>query len=80
MVYNGLTKSDLIVFNVLNDSDLSEPIPISRIAMLSSYHYNTVYQALLRLLEYEIITRHRSRRGRPYQYKISGNGYAILDT
>jgi predicted transcriptional regulator len=80
MIYNGLTKSDLVVFNVLSDSDLTKPLPISKIAILSSYHYKTVYRALRRLNKYGIISRHRAAEGQPYRYNIKRNGYAVLDT
>ena len=80
MVYNGLTGSDLIVFNILRGSDLSEPLPISRIAMLANYHYTTVQRSLQRLEAYDIVTRQREFIGQPYKYDINGNGYAILDT
>jgi predicted transcriptional regulator len=79
MVYNGLAKSDLIVFNILKDSDLSKPLPISRIAMLANYHYDTVRLALQRLETYEIVIRQRKLRGQPYRYSIKGNNYALLD-
>lgn len=79
MIYNGLAKSDLIIFNVLKDSDLSNPLPISRIAILANYHYRTVITSLQRLEKYGIIVRQRKSLGQPYKYRINGNNYVVFD-
>lgn len=80
MIFNGLAKSDLVVFNALNECDLSEPVPISKIILLTCYSDFTVRQALNRLIDYQIITRYRAGRGHPYTYRIRRNGYVIFDT
>ena len=68
MIFNGLTKSDLIVFNALNQCDLSKPVPVSQLADMTCYHPNTIQEALRRLEEYVIIQRYRKGPGRPYRY------------
>ena len=79
MVFNGLSKSDLVVFNALLEADLSEPVSIGRLAAVSCYHPHTVKRALQRLSEYDIVRRERRRRGQPYRYQIRKDSYAILD-
>ena len=79
MVFNGLGKSDLVVFNALRECDLTQPLPTSVIARLTSYHIETVRRALLRLDQYGIIARRRDSSGRPYQYSIKLNGYVIFN-
>jgi predicted transcriptional regulator len=79
MVFNGLTKSDLIIFNALLKIDLSQPVPISDLASITCYHPKTVKSALKRLSDYQIIDRQREP-GQPYQYQIRKDSYAVLDT
>lgn len=80
MVFNGLTKSDLVVFNALLESDLSKPVPISELSRLTCYHSKTISRALDRLVGYDVITRWREDNAKPYQYHIRENGYVVLDT
>lgn len=77
MIFNGLTKSDLVVFNALVQCDLSRPISYGDLAALTCYHPETVRQALSRLVEYRMVTRRREGAGRPYRYTIRENGYAF---
>jgi RIO-like serine/threonine protein kinase len=80
MIFNGLAKSDLVVFNALNECDLSKPVPVSKLIRLTCYEERAIRRALTRLVDYQIITRHRAGRGYPYTYQIRRNGYAVLDT
>lgn len=80
MVFNGLGKSDLVVFNALRECDLSQPLPISKIASLTSYHWCTVHKSLIRLDKYGIISRSQDGPGQPYQYEINRNSYVIFNT
>jgi predicted transcriptional regulator len=70
MVFNGLQRSDLIVFNGLLECDLSNPVPISELERLTCLHYNTIRLALMRLNDYQMIIRERERRGQAYKYNI----------
>jgi len=79
MVFNGLSKSDLVVFNALLAADLSKPVSIGRLAALACYHPNTVYNALNRLRDYGIIERRRDNVGQPYHYQIRKDSYVLLD-
>lgn len=79
MVFNGLRHTDLVVFNALLECDLSESLPISQIARLTSYHPNTIQIVLQRLDQHGIINRKRDSRGQPYQYEINRNGYVIFN-
>lgn len=79
MVFNGLSKSDLVVFNALNECDLAEPLPISTLARLTCYHARTIGTTLQRLEEMGIITRHRASLGQPYTYNIKKNGYVVFN-
>ena len=78
MVFNGLQRSDLIVFNGLLECDLSNPVPASEIERRTCLHRNTIYMALKRLHDYQMITRKRDRVGQAYQYKIKDH-HALLD-
>jgi predicted transcriptional regulator len=80
MVFNGLSKSDLIVFNALLESDLSQPVSSSDLAKITCYHQETVKRALKRLTEYQVIRRKRARQGQPYHYAVDKDNYALLDT
>ena len=79
MVFNGLSKSDLVVFNALLEADLSKPVSIGRLAALACYHPDTVRYALRRLSEHKIIQRERRRPGQPYRYQIRKDSYVLLD-
>jgi len=79
MVFNGLSKSDLVVFNALLAADLSKPVSIGRLAARACYHPDTVKRALQRLSEYNIIHRERRHPGQPYRYQIRKDSYAVLD-
>jgi predicted transcriptional regulator len=80
MVFNGLTKSDLIVYNALLDLDLPGPVRSSEIARITCYHQWTVKEALKRLDEYGVITRNRERPGQPYTIALESENHALLDT
>ena len=75
MIFNGLTKSDLVIFNALIECDLSRPVSYGDLAALTCYHPETVRQALARLVDYRLITRRRERPGHPYRYTIRENSY-----
>lgn len=80
MVFNGLSGSDLVVFNALHESDLSKPLPISEIERLTNYHYHTIQRALKRLVDdYQIVVRHEGR-GKPYSYSIRDNSYVVFNS
>lgn len=77
MIFNGLTKSDLVVFNALRECDLSEPLSYGDLAALTCYHPETVRQALARLIKYRLVSRRQERPGHPYRYTIREDGYAF---
>lgn len=73
MVFNGLTNSDLLVYNALIElHQEDQPLPASAIANLVCCHPQTVYGALARLVDYRLIARQRERRGQAYRYRITG--------
>ncbi len=73
MIFNGLSKSDLVIYNALCDLlqlDPQRPISSYELAQQCSYHQNTVKAALGRLVGWQIVARRRERPGQPYEYKI----------
>jgi len=70
MVFNGLTGSDLVVFNALYQFKdlLPKRIPSSDLVRLTGYHHRTVQAALCRLDQYQVIRRRREAPGMAYIY------------
>lgn len=71
MVFNGLSGSDLVVFNALYryKDHLPQPIPANELVRLTGYHRDTVLSALNRLDQCQIIRRRRDSLGQPYIYE-----------
>jgi len=73
MIFNGLSKSDLVIYNALADMlqiDPSGQISISRLADKSQYDERTVMRSLRRLVDWRMINRRRDKNGVPYQYHL----------
>jgi predicted transcriptional regulator len=70
MMFNGLSGSDLVIFNALAEYDLPATIPASQISNLTGYSLFTVWRALRRLENYQIICRHRESNGQPHTIEI----------
>lgn len=73
MVFNGLSHSELVVFNALREHDLPAPVSISKLAFLTGYHNRTIERALTKLEDCQVINRRRDRHGQPYTIEIVDN-------
>lgn len=72
MIFNGLSKSDLVVYNALADMLNTKPRQISagQIANKTGYSDRTVKASLKRLVEWEMVDREQSVPGTPYEYRL----------
>ena len=73
MIFNGLNKSDLVVYNALADmlrGKPSRPISQRQISNKTGYSYNTVRFSLKRLVEWELVDRTPTNPGAPYEYRL----------
>lgn len=68
MVFNGLSKSDLVVYNALLDSP--PKVSIQHLADKSNYHWDTVHRSLRRLESYGLLEITREKPGVPNTYKV----------
>jgi predicted transcriptional regulator len=68
MVFNGLSKSDLIVYNALLQSP--SRVSISQLASLCNCHPITVWRSLRRLEDDGMVSISRERRGIPNSYQV----------
>ena len=72
MIFNGLSKSDLVVYNALADMLNGKPRPISagQVACKTGYSNKTVRVALARLVDWELVDRTPTGPGQPYEYDL----------
>lgn len=73
MIFNGLSKSDLVVYNALADMLSTTPrrkISAVQVANKTGYTENTVRIALKRLADWEMVDRDQPAPGTPYEYKL----------
>lgn len=73
MIFNGLSKSDLVVYNALADMLSIAPrrqISTGQVAAKTGYSENTVRHALKRLYDWEMVDRQQPNPGTPYEYQL----------
>lgn len=79
MLFNGLSGSDLVVFNALAEYDLPTPVPASKVSHQTGYCTRTVLRVFRRLEDSQIVCRHREGNGLPYTIDIVDD-YAFPNT
>jgi len=72
MIFNGLSKSDLVVYNALADMLNGKPRQISavQIATKTGYSHVTVRNSIKRLVSWDLIGRTTTAPGQPYEYEL----------
>lgn len=73
MIFNGLSKSDLVVYNALADMLNGKPrrqISAVQVAHKTGYADKTVRIALKRLVSFELVDRTPTAPGQPYEYEL----------
>ena len=72
MIFNGLSKSDLVVYNALVDLLNVHQLPINArlLADQTCYSERTIYSVLNRLVDWKMVRRRREKTGVPYEYRI----------
>lgn len=73
MIFNGLSKSDLVVYNALADMLSMSPrrqISNGQIANKTGYNERTVRLSLKRLEVWELVDRDQPAPGTPYEYRL----------
>lgn len=73
LILNGLKGAELIVFNLLYLNGHRDDLSAGRIAHLTTYHPNTIQNALASLEQLGLIERRRDKNGQPYTCRVKDN-------
>jgi predicted transcriptional regulator len=78
MVFNGLQKSELVIYNALDG--LPRPrFYLTEIECLTGYCRDTIIEALKNLQDQGYITYHKPGRYQPYHFEIKDKARVILN-
>ena len=72
MIFNGLQKAQLLIYNALKAIG-ERPISLSELGDRTGYTKRHVHNVVQELLECEVIEKKSAPRGRPHTYRVKAD-------